>query len=323
MAQAQELNRLFRQSKDFESFYRSAKLQFEIFNKKWLESEYNTAALTGEAAATYHRLIKQTDLFPYWEYKTVNDDKVRYSHRPLHGLILPANDPRWKKLFPPNDWNCRCYIVPRTKAEVESTDLTVMRERADYYLDSAEFIKAEAQGWGVNRAEAGEVFTANQFYIKKFPGKAAKLLDSLQPSDYGLKQYSQAKKIATEAVPIYKGSAADFYKENKILRDYHNRPIELDKKNFERHTTGRREYRVEYLDGMKAAMLKPDEVWINGTNYDDFVTIKYYKDRTIVVISSIRNGRVYQIDTWFPLSEKADVINRYRTGLLIYGLDKK
>ncbi|MGB4776140.1 MAG: PBECR2 nuclease fold domain-containing protein, partial [Daejeonella sp.] len=219
--------------------------------------------------------------------------------------------------------NCRCYIVPRTKAEVDGINMKEMRQRADEYLDSEVFSKAEAQGWGVNRAESGEVFTANQFYIKKFPGKAAKILDDLGADAYGLKSYSQAKKVAKTDLPVYNGNADDFLEANPVIKDYHNRPVELDKKNFERHTTGSREYRVEYLEALKVALVKPDEVWINGVNYDNFVTLKYFRDKTLVVISRIRNGTIYQVETWFPLTEKADIINKYRKGLLIYGLDKK
>src|SRR5690606_30077639 len=57
LAQVQELNQLFRQSKSFAEFYQLAKKRAEVFNRDWLETEYNSAVLTGEAASTYHRLL--------------------------------------------------------------------------------------------------------------------------------------------------------------------------------------------------------------------------------------------------------------------------
>src|SRR5690606_21257051 len=98
LAEVQELNQLFRKVKSFDEFYQMAKTRTDVFNKKWLETEYNSAVLVGESAATYHRLLAQAEMFPYWEYKTVGDHLVRPEHAELDGLILPANDPRWKKI---------------------------------------------------------------------------------------------------------------------------------------------------------------------------------------------------------------------------------
>ena len=327
LAEAQELNRLFRESKSFEEFYRAAVQQTDLFNKKWLQTEYDTAYLTGEAAATYTRLKAQVETFPYWEYKTVGDNKVRHEHQILNGLILPANDPRWMKIFPPNGWNCRCYIVPRMRHEVRNVDLDLMRKRVDNYFDTAEFKTAKAQGWGVNRADIGEIFTANQFYINKFPGKASAKLDKIGHSDYGLPSYSNAKKSATSNIVDFEDAPETFIKQQEffnghpVIRDYHNRPVSIQEKEFTDHTTNKRVDRVKFLNGLKETISSPDEVWISrykDSDYNNFVSIKYYKNATMIVVSKIENGTVYRLNTWFPLAERKDVINRYRQGLLIY-----
>jgi len=326
LAEIQQLNQLFRQATSFDEFYQLAKRHTEVFNGQWLETEYTTAYLTGEAAATYNRLIKQVEIFPYWEYKTVGDHLVRPEHALLDGLILPANDPRWKKICPPNGWNCRCYIVPRMAHEVDKSKLKVMRERADTYLNSAQFKKEKAQGWGVNRAAAGEVFTANQQYVNKFPGKAAKLLNELKPSDFGLKSYSQAKKVGAVDPPVYEGGASEFYErledlnKEKVLRDYHKRPLVIEEKNYLRHTSDqrkRRAHRVQLLNVLEQALMAPDEVWVNQPNLENINYIKYYKDSAYLVNGSINNGKMSVI-TWFKLEEKKAVIDGYRRGLLIF-----
>lgn len=325
LAQAQELNKLFRESKSFADFLEKAQQVTDIFNKTWLQTEYQTAYLTGESSATYARLMKQTKLFPYWEYRTVGDDRVRPAHAVLNGLILPANDPRWNKIYPPNGWNCRCYVVPRTKAEVAEVDLDAMRAKADAYFETSEFKTAEAQGWGVNRAVTGEVFTANQQYIRKFEGKAAKMLNDLGPADFGLKQYSQAKKVATEAMPVFDGTASQFLKDlagadgNAQISDYNKRPLELEPKNFDFHTTGKKESRVALLTAMQETIEKPDEVWLSGDKLEDLTYIKYYTDKTIVVVAEVKNGKVTEVSTWFDLAEVKLAIERVRHGLLILG----
>ena len=96
-AEITELNRLFRKSKSFDEFYKEASKVTEVFNKTWMETEYNTALLVAESASNYWRLKKKAELFPYWQFTAVMDGKTRESHATLHGVILPANDPLWKR----------------------------------------------------------------------------------------------------------------------------------------------------------------------------------------------------------------------------------
>jgi len=174
------LNELFREATSFEEFYRLAKQRMEIFNVSYLETEYNTAQLTGEAAATYKRLMGQIDIFPYWEYKTLQDENVRKSHRNIHGIILPADDPRWQQIFPPNGWNCRCYVVPRLAGEVDITKIEADRSKVDALLESPEWEKTTSQGWGINRADEGVVFAENQQYVKSLPPYVIEIMERVK-----------------------------------------------------------------------------------------------------------------------------------------------
>lgn len=101
LAEIQELNRLFRESKNFNEFYRKAKEVTGVFNKTWQKTEWDTAVLTAEATSNYRRLRSKKEIFPFWEYKTVYDGKVREEHLKLHGVILPESDPRWNKIYLP------------------------------------------------------------------------------------------------------------------------------------------------------------------------------------------------------------------------------
>jgi SPP1 gp7 family putative phage head morphogenesis protein len=322
LVEIQALNQIFRESSSFDEFYQAASARAEIFNKDWLETEYATAVLTGEAASTYHRLKGQADIFPYWMYRDQGDDLVRKAHRLLDGIVLPANDARWNKLFPPNGWRCRCYVLPRLKNEVSTAQLQNGRERADAYLGSPQGKKETDMGWGVNRADSGEVFTAAQRYAGKFPGKAGKKLDGLRFHDFGLKSYSRARKVATDEVRPFEGSAREFYdaleefEGQKVVRDYHKRPLKVDPKNFARHSTERKAYRSAYIDAMQETLKSPDEVWMSGSKMDNVVYLKYYKGKTIIVVGNIRNGRL-ELKSWFDLAERKDVIKKYRKGLLV------
>jgi len=47
---------------------------------------------------------------PYLVYRTMRDSRVRPEHQPLEGLMLPADDPAWRTLYPPNGFGCRCRV---------------------------------------------------------------------------------------------------------------------------------------------------------------------------------------------------------------------
>lgn len=294
LALAKRLNDLFKQSNSFREFYELASKETAIFNKDWLETEYYTAVSTGEAAATYRRLLGQTDTFPYWEYKTAGDNHVRKEHAKLAGIILPWNDPRWQKIFPPNGWNCRCRVAPRLKSEFNESKLKADQARADAYIASPEFVKLTAQGWGVNRASIGEVFTANQQYIDSMKF-AYNQLNKLGAADFGLLKYAQAKALASQQAPI-DDTIIDI---NEAL-DYANRKLKTP-------------------NGVNAAVLEalqlPDEVWLQFADVNNLIYIKYYAGKTWVSIGTL-NDLELNLNTWFELSD--DAVLQYRKGLLMY-----
>ncbi|NJB36380.1 DUF935 family protein [Croceivirga sp. JEA036] len=303
LAQIQELNQFFRQSKSFEEFYQMAKPRTELYNTAWLQTEYATAVLTGEAAATYQRLKAQIDLFPYWKYTTVGDELVRPAHRLLDGLILPATDKIWQKLFPPNAWRCRCRVVPLMAHEVDASLLGAMQKRAKAYLDSTMGQMEKDQGWHVNRANSGEVFLANQMYTGKFPGKAQKSLAQLKPQDWGLQAYSQAKKAGKGVVKTFDGDRPD----QAQLKDYNNRPVVVNKSGGPN---------ALYL-GMQEALHQPDEVWYQGKDLTEVYYVKYYKDQTLVTVAKVAPTGM-QILNWYTLEETRKSIDLVRRGLLTY-----
>jgi hypothetical protein len=282
--------------------------------------------------------VKKTKLFPYWEYKTVGDNKVRPEHQKLHGVILPANDPRWKKIWPPNGWKCRCYVVPRMAHEVKDVDFDQMRERVDAYLKTEEWKQNEAQGFGVNRALIPEVFTEDQQYIRKFPDQASRLLKNVNYHTYGLKSYEQMRAGAPGKIPVYEGSANDYISSLKkedgksFFTDYLGRSIRFDEDLFlKSHSAAKYASRSVYFKSISEALKTPDEVWINNGDsakktFDQFVFLKYYQDQVLAVIGEIGEGTVYRVKTWFPVSETAKSGIRakrmahkykYRWGLLI------
>lgn len=327
--EAQQLNEVFRASNNFKEFYDTSSSLLKVHNRSWLETEYNTAVAAGESAATHARLSKQTDLFPYWEYKTVGDNKVRHSHQLLEGIILPWNSPLWKYILPPNDWNCRCYIVARTKGEVTKEQIAESEKTVNAYLKSGDFKKAAKGGWGINRADKGEVFTENQHYTKDYLD-AEKQLSKLQHQDYNLKDLKASLKDAPAHRPKFDESQkdeaiADFISnteratsKKQMLTDFSNRPVFMAKSTLRSHTTStidKYKDRHIYLDALDEVLKNPDEVWLNNyraNELNNYTYIRYYKDYAITVVARLKNDLSLEIETWHK--ENTEDLRR---GLLI------
>jgi SPP1 gp7 family putative phage head morphogenesis protein len=62
-------------------------------------------------AASYDVMDRQRDVMPFWQYLTMEDDRVRPEHAALDQIVLPASSPFWQGHYPPWDYGCRCQVV--------------------------------------------------------------------------------------------------------------------------------------------------------------------------------------------------------------------
>lgn len=320
LAEVQALNQLFRESSSYSEFQKSAKQICEKFNKRWQRTEFDTAQLSAQSASRYQQLIRKQEKFPYWEYRIIRDGRVRPSHRKLDGIVLPAGDKRWDKIFPPNDWNCRCRVKPLLKKEFNGS-VEEMRQRVDEYLNSDDWTRAHANGWGVNRAKEGLVFTENQFYVNMLSKGNQRILERLNHADYGLPTIEECLKVATEEMPIYEGTAEEWYKEHNVLTDYIGRKIVVPAKAFVKHTTKSKylkQERISMLNAVKDILKNPDEIWIKdrSRNSYDVNFIKFYNGKVINVVCLVDNLS-YEVLTWFEIVSNEKTRHQYRRGLLV------
>lgn len=325
IAQVQQLNQAYRSAKSFEEFEQVCLALNNKYYRAWAKTEYITAGAVAESTATYHRLMSQTEIFPYWEYKTLDDGKVRPEHVKLHGLVLPANDPLWQKIYPPNGWRCRCYVVPRMRHEAAGVNFETMRTRANDYLKSDEYERDTQSGFGTNRAVQSLVFTENQNYVDLL--LTNKTLNTISVEDWGLDTMIEQMKQAITKTSQYIGTAKDWkdghLKDDKItISDLQQRPYIVNEYVFKTHTNGKyasgANNRIRLLNSITEVLGSPDEIWLNAEknklspnnrNY-----IKYYQNETIVVCTKVVNGEL-QIHSWFALDKNAE--NEYRRGMLI------
>jgi SPP1 gp7 family putative phage head morphogenesis protein len=61
-----------------------------------------------QAAGEYDGFVETKSVYPYAEYKTAGDEKVRGSHAILNGKVYEVGTPEMRAVYPPNDYYCRC-----------------------------------------------------------------------------------------------------------------------------------------------------------------------------------------------------------------------
>jgi SPP1 gp7 family putative phage head morphogenesis protein len=105
----------------FNEFKKLATTIDEAFNKRYLETEYNMAVLSGRAAEQWQEFESMADTYPLLQYQTIGDANVRPEHEALNNVIRPINDPFWTIFYPPNDWGCRCDVVQVTDENAKIT----------------------------------------------------------------------------------------------------------------------------------------------------------------------------------------------------------
>ena len=109
------------QTKSFDRFYKDISAIKEDYNRHWLKAEYIFAQASAEMAARWKEFEEDGDRYNL-QYRTANDNRVRFEHRPLHGITLPLYDPFWDEFFPPNGWRCRCTVVQVRKGKYPESD---------------------------------------------------------------------------------------------------------------------------------------------------------------------------------------------------------
>lgn len=301
--QSELVNRLFREASNFAEFQTMVKKLVGVKHKHWLETEYNTAYQIGQSAATYQRLKNQTNTFPYWQYKTIGDEKVRPWHRELHDLVLPADHEIWRSIFPPNDWNCRCYVVPRLESEVQAGKVQQDLERARAYIaDSPGWQRAQKNGFTVNRGEGFEVFTDEQQYSSQ-PDEVLRQLAQLTATDWKMLSIAQTQAAQTaNFVPREHRMVIDeFWERNRVneeqmmLTDYARRPLWMQQLVLQQRTQNSALHR--FLDALGDVLATPDEVWVNPVN-ETFNYLKFYRNEVVRVEAKLLPTGDLEIVDW-------------------------
>ena len=121
-AQLLEASRLLldenKKIKPFSKFEEDYKKINTTYNSNYLESEYLFATGSAQQADHWSRLDPDYLL----QYRTAGDNAVRDSHKVLHNITLPIDDPFWIYYATPNGWRCRCTERQVRKGKYDISD---------------------------------------------------------------------------------------------------------------------------------------------------------------------------------------------------------
>ncbi len=151
--------------KGFERFLNDVLSINKDYNHNYLRSEYNQAVQSAQMAAKWQGFEKNKN-FINLQYRTANDERVRASHRKLHGVTLPVDDPFWKQYTPPNGWGCRCTV-----AEVLKEDYPVQDSHGSIAKAESCFKTPKEKMFKENLAEKKRLFPSKHPYLPKGCGE--------------------------------------------------------------------------------------------------------------------------------------------------------
>lgn len=93
------------------------------FDTQRLQLIYDVNLRQSYAAGQWAAIERNKRHMPFVAYRTMRDERVRASHKPWDGVVLPVDHPFWRTHYPPNGWRCRC-----TAFAVSEKDLQRMRD---------------------------------------------------------------------------------------------------------------------------------------------------------------------------------------------------
>lgn len=113
----------------FKQFREKASQTYDLYNKTWLQTEYDTAIGQAQAGRKWQIIEQQADVLPLLRYSAVIDSRTSEICKPLDGIVAPVGDAIWKKVAPLNHFNCRCLLMQVSGEKV--TNETIKKARVE------------------------------------------------------------------------------------------------------------------------------------------------------------------------------------------------
>lgn len=302
----------------FSEFYKYVKAIDKRYNQDYAQAEYQAVVRGTIMGQKWLEIQQQKDAFPWLQYQTKGDGRVRAEHDRLNGIVLPADDPFWSAYYPPNGWRCRCSVKPLTDAQLEKQGL----KPADSDTASQAAEKEVRDPYWKHNTGTSELFDRNGIpYFKAVPGQGEAPLKAVE--NYGMPSVERIYERGASKLPIAIGfeSEADlktFWSQKADqngeirLQDSTGLTLTFSKALHDRTIEKKR----WHIAKSAFVLLKnADEVWGDLDPKQGLFRkyIGYYKYQPLVLLAD-QNGLVRDFYEWDqPLLE----LEKLRMGLLI------
>lgn len=299
-----------------------------LLGSPWrLKTIYRTNIDVAYASGHYKAMTDNIDDRPYWMYNAVLDSNTRPSHRALHGKVFRADDPIWDKIYPPNDWNCRCSVIPLDDDDLKEMNLKPIK-------GSDELVKKinPGKGWDYNPGKAALEFDHTFGGNFKLNDNQPIYRDFSRPSVKDVKERAQSPEKFPSIKEIGEEKFIDMLKKEF---DLENSDFSIVKTadddqcvfTLDRllHIIDKRDGRERYASYIKPTLQNPFEVWLseytNGKgeielrkSYIGLFKDKETKEDIFIVLRQEKDSFVF----WNAFERGRGKIDNLRKGYLIY-----
>jgi SPP1 gp7 family putative phage head morphogenesis protein len=152
---------------------------------------YNTNMRTAYAAARYRRQLAAAKLRPIWVYRSKLVGNRRQEHLGLHGKALRYDDPFWNRYYPPNGWECKCFVETRSEEGAKQDKVPVLTSGTDGNppsIDGVDWNKFADETWQYNVGR--EALAPNFSKYEKL--KTVNMTDGKSAFNHVVEGYQQA-----------------------------------------------------------------------------------------------------------------------------------
>lgn len=280
-----------------------------LFNKTYLETEYDTAYSSAQTAAEFSSFADGDVL----QVSTAGDTRVRPEHQLLDGFTAYKSDAVWQKLCPPFDWNCRCRIVPGVASRISGGN--------GYDLVRAAKIPKQFQR---NTALDKVVFVDGHPYYQAAGGTLKELA---AVKNYGMRTVEQlyntidfpAAQVleSKEAANNWWTEKAGMLRGHIDIQDRSGVTVRFSNK-FRKHVfEDNADERWRNISNIEAIITDPDEVWsFKEGGVLKKCYIRYYEDYPQVVKVDGTKAVTFHLKDRKAIDE--NTLNDKRRGALLY-----
>lgn len=288
--------------KSFNQFRQDIEATNKLYNEQYLAAEYNNAVAQAQMANKWQDFAADDEA--WLEYRTAGDDRVRPEHAALDGIVEKIDSPFWNTAYPPNDWDCRCTVIPAAKpANAPASDVAKAKANVPNPI------------FQNNVGKTGIIYKEDHPYFNSLDG--IKELDAV--TNYGMRSMSSIMKNVDDLpnASISKTQTDYHIWFNNLLKD--NPTGVKDKMGtnilFDDAIKHQAEKSYASAINMDDIVQKPDEIWYRNVKGNDWWQyIKYYNDAPYMV-ASVREDQTIKAQIFTKL-DKAD--KKARRGVLLY-----